>query len=49
MKAELLVIGFNDLARRSDELFQAMDFSFLFDSQRQVFHIGYNVTTGGWI
>jgi len=47
MKAELLVIGFNDLARRSDELFQAMDFSFLFNSQRQVFHIGYNVTTGG--
>ena len=45
MKAEILVIGFNELARRSDALFQAMDFSFLFDSQRQVFHIGYNVTT----
>ncbi len=38
--------GFDDLARRSDALFQAMDFSFLFNSQRQVFHIGYNVTTG---
>ena len=46
MTAEILVIGFEDLARRSDALFQAMDFSFLFDSQRQVFHIGYNVTTG---
>ncbi len=46
MKAETLVIGFQELARRSDALFQAMDFSFLFDSQRQVFHIGYNVTTG---
>jgi cyclic beta-1,2-glucan synthetase len=45
MKAEILMIGFNELARRSDALFQAMDFSFLFDSQRQVFHIGYNVTT----
>ncbi len=45
MKAEILVIGFQELARRSDALFQAMDFSFLFDSQRQVFHIGYNVTT----
>ena len=45
MKAELLVIGFKDLARRCDALFQAMDFSFLFDSQRQVFHIGYNLTT----
>jgi cyclic beta-1,2-glucan synthetase len=45
MKAEVLVIAFKELARRSDALFQAMDFSFLFDSQRQVFHIGYNVTT----
>jgi cyclic beta-1,2-glucan glucanotransferase len=44
-KAEVLVTGFEDLARRSDALFQAMDFSFLFDPQRQVFHIGYNVTT----
>ena len=44
MTAEVLVIGFKELARRSDALFQAMDFSFLFDSQRQVFHIGYNVT-----
>jgi len=47
MKAEVLVNDFNDLARRSDALFQAMDFTFLFDPQRQVFHIGYNVTTGG--
>jgi len=46
-RAEILVIGFKELARRCDALFQAMDFSFLFDSQRQVFHIGYNVTTGG--
>ena len=45
MKAELLLIGFKDLAQRSEALFQVMDFSFLFDSQRQVFHIGYNVTT----
>jgi cyclic beta-1,2-glucan synthetase len=45
MKAEILVIGFKELARRSDALFQAMDFSFLFDSQRRVFHIGYNVTS----
>ena len=46
-KAEDLVANFNDLASRIDALFQVMDFSFLFDSQRQVFHIGYNVTTGG--
>jgi len=43
MRAEVLVIGFRELARRSEALFQGMDFSFLFDSQRQVFHIGYNV------
>ncbi len=43
--SENLVQSFKDLARRSDELFQSMDFSFLFDSQRQVFHIGYNVTS----
>ena len=46
MTAEILLIGFQELARRSDALFQEMDFSFLFDSQRQVFHIGYNVTNG---
>jgi len=45
IKAELLVNEFKDLAQRSDALFQMMDFSFLFDSQRQVFHIGYNVTS----
>jgi cyclic beta-1,2-glucan synthetase len=44
MMSEILLIGFKELARRSDELFQAMDFSFLFNSQRHVFHIGYNVT-----
>ena len=45
-KAEALVTSFYDLSRRSDALFQEMDFSFLFDPQRQVFSIGYNVTIG---
>jgi cyclic beta-1,2-glucan synthetase len=45
-KVEALVTSFYDLSRRSDALFQAMDFSFLFDPQRQVFSIGYNVTIG---
>jgi cyclic beta-1,2-glucan synthetase len=45
LAARSLEIGYHNLARRCDALFQAMDFSFLFDSQRQVFHIGYNVTT----
>ena len=47
LAAESLVIGYQDLERRSNALFQTMDFTFLFDPQRQVFHIGYNVTTDG--
>ncbi len=47
MKAEDVLNSFYDLAQRSDALFQAMDFSFLFDAQRQVFHIGYNLATSG--
>ena len=31
------------LASRAESYFQQMNFSFLFDNQRQVFHIGYNV------
>ena len=34
------------LASRAESYFQAMSFSFLFDSQRRVFHIGYNVESG---
>jgi cyclic beta-1,2-glucan synthetase len=34
------------LARRCGELFEEMDFRFLFDEERKVFRIGYNVTAG---
>jgi cyclic beta-1,2-glucan synthetase len=34
------------LARRCDELFGGMDFRFLFDEERKVFRIGYNVSSG---
>jgi cyclic beta-1,2-glucan synthetase len=43
MAAEVLVIGYNDLEEKIEALFQAMDFRFLFDRRRRVFHIGYNV------
>jgi cyclic beta-1,2-glucan synthetase len=43
-RAETLLIGFDDLVRQADAIVEAMDFKFLFDEQRQVFHIGYNVT-----
>lgn len=42
--ANALVRGFQNIVERSERYFQAMDFGFLFDPQRQLFHIGYNVT-----
>ncbi|MFN2270731.1 MAG: GH36-type glycosyl hydrolase domain-containing protein [Anaerolineae bacterium] len=46
MAAESLLIGLSDLGAQAETYFQAMDFRFLFDSYRQVFHIGYNVEVG---
>ncbi|KPK94958.1 MAG: hypothetical protein AMJ88_02620 [Anaerolineae bacterium SM23_ 63] len=43
MAVEVILIGYRDLAEQSDELFKAMDFRFLFDEKRQIFHIGHNV------
>jgi cyclic beta-1,2-glucan synthetase len=44
LRVQTLLIGYRDLAARANTIFNAMDFKFLFDEQRQVFHIGYNVT-----
>ena len=38
-----LLDDYSALAARAESYFQAMNFSFLFDTQRRVFHIGYNV------
>jgi cyclic beta-1,2-glucan synthetase len=46
MAVESLSIGLNDLGTQAESYFQAMEFGFLFDSHRQVFHIGYNVESG---
>ncbi len=46
MAAKALLIGFDDVARIAERMFQEMEFDFLFDPQRQVFHIGYNLTLG---
>jgi cyclic beta-1,2-glucan synthetase len=46
MAAESLLIGLQDLATQSENYCGAMGFEFLFDSYRQVFHIGHNVETG---
>ena len=40
-----LMLGYQTLATRAENRFQAMDFGFLFNTQRKVFHIGYNVTS----
>ncbi|HEX3051259.1 MAG TPA: glucoamylase family protein [Aggregatilineaceae bacterium] len=43
--ATALMIGFSELRQATENYFQAMDFGFLFDSYRCLFHIGYNVAT----
>jgi cyclic beta-1,2-glucan synthetase len=41
-----LLLSCNQIAQEAETYFQAMDFNFLFNRQRQVFHIGYNLDTG---
>ncbi|HEX7973988.1 MAG TPA: glucoamylase family protein, partial [Anaerolineales bacterium] len=43
MTAKTLLIGFSELSRQAETYVQAMDFTFLFNLHRQVFHIGYNL------
>jgi cyclic beta-1,2-glucan synthetase len=45
MTVQPLLIGFQDLAGQANAAVGAMDFRFLFDEHRQVFHIGYNVAS----
>jgi cyclic beta-1,2-glucan synthetase len=40
-----LLVGFRDLAAQANAVMTGMDFRFLFDQRRQVFHIGYNAST----
>jgi len=43
MTAEGLVLGYQDLSTEAESYFQGMNFDFLFNPLRRVFHIGYNV------
>ncbi|MBA3768702.1 MAG: phosphorylase, partial [Acidobacteria bacterium] len=36
----------SSLTQRCEEMFEGMDFTFLLDAERKVFHIGYNATAG---
>ncbi|MBA2502218.1 MAG: hypothetical protein H0V27_04975 [Pyrinomonadaceae bacterium] len=44
--AEKLNARLHRLARECEAVFDEMDFTFLLDEERKVFHIGYNATTG---
>jgi cyclic beta-1,2-glucan synthetase len=44
LTAGALLYSFEDLEQQAAQYVQAMDFRFVFDAQRQLFHIGYNVT-----
>ncbi len=44
--ATTLASRYAEIARRSDDIMGAMDFRILFDEERKVFIIGYNVTDG---
>ncbi|MCX6071148.1 MAG: cellobiose phosphorylase, partial [Chloroflexi bacterium] len=46
LTAGSLLIGYRRTSERCEALVQAMDFSFLFDQRRQVFHIGFNLDAG---
>jgi len=44
--ARSLLIGLRDLGDQAKAILDAMDFRFLFDARRQVFHIGYDLHSG---
>lgn len=46
--ARLLQADLQTLGEESENFFQSMDFSFLFDARRQIFHIGFNLESG-WL
>lgn len=41
-----LISDFSEFSKTADLLVREMDFSFLFNTQRKVFHIGYNLDSG---
>jgi cyclic beta-1,2-glucan synthetase len=46
LATKALWIGFQEIYQECEDFIQKMDFEFLFDRERQVFHIGYNVELG---
>ena len=46
MSASALLTSYEMLAQQADRLVQEMDYTFLYNAQRHVFHIGYNLENG---
>jgi cyclic beta-1,2-glucan synthetase len=46
LRVKAILIGFEGLIDEINQYCEAMQFSFLFDNNREVFHIGYNLETG---
>ena len=46
LAVKTVLIGFQEATRKADGYVKDMDFSFLYDPRRQVFHIGYNAASG---
>jgi cyclic beta-1,2-glucan synthetase len=46
LSSQSLLIGYRDIAEQAERNFTDMEFGFLFDKQRNVFRLGYNVTAG---
>ena len=44
--ADALLDSFATLAQQAETFVAEMEFGFLFDEHRKVFHIGYNIDTG---
>ncbi len=46
LAANAFAAGFTRLAQQAERFLQEMDFSFLYDGQRHLFHIGYSLDSG---
>ncbi len=45
-KAGALMMGYTQISERAEKFAREMDFRFLFNNQRRIFHIGYNLDAG---
>jgi cyclic beta-1,2-glucan synthetase len=46
LNTNALVIGYRNLGDTAEDFYQKMDFDFLYNPHRKVFHIGYNLDSG---